>query len=89
MIPQGGGSIILVASMSANVCLPFRRSHLLHKSCLSDRQRTAGEPHALTNPRLFEFRCREAANPIQWVESRYSITFRIGPISEDTDRLQP
>lgn len=29
MIPQGGGSIILVASMSANVCLLFRWLHLL------------------------------------------------------------
>jgi hypothetical protein len=46
MIPQGGGSIILVASMSANVCLPItlgsarvRRSELLPL----DRQRTPGK----------------------------------------------
>ena len=44
MIPQGGGSIILVASMSANVCLPsflitFRRPELLPLDC----QRTPGK----------------------------------------------
>jgi hypothetical protein len=35
MIPQGGGSIILVASMSANVCLPSHCSHLHHETCTS------------------------------------------------------
>ena len=88
MIPQGGGSIILIASMSANVCLPFRCSHLLHQTFqLSDRQCTTGNPLALTIPKLVDL-VAKLQSPYNG--SKAGISLSVGLISEGyADWVQP